>query len=75
MSNYMKDDDLALRTLLSPSDDKKMVSYMRKEDLLILLNTAVNLWRHKDAELQEEVWPHTPHSRILLSHSDKNSLF
>jgi len=43
MSNYMKDDDLTLRTLLSPSDDKKMLSYMRKEDLLILLDTAVTL--------------------------------
>jgi len=75
MSNYMKDDDLTLRTLLSPSDDKKMLSYMRKEDLLILLDTAVTLWRHKVAELQEETWPHTPHSRILLSHSGKNIPF
>ena len=68
----MKDDDLTLRTLLSPFDDKKMLNYMTKQDLLIFLNI---LWRHKDAELQEELWPHTPHSRIVLSHSDKNRPF
>ena len=43
ISNYMKDNDLTLRKLLSLIGDKKMLSYMRKEYLLILLNTAATL--------------------------------